>query len=114
MIEREQEKENSELKEVWGELGHAVRYVYREAGTGISDNSNSMPDQHKMKEHVHRWVCYLQHFNISRNMRQCERLFCISPITWSVNSITDNSNSVLNHHRLKEHIHKFVVKSDLL
>ncbi len=57
-IEAEHEKETQELQQCWMELRHVVRCVYREAGTGLSENedteTSALPDINKMKELVHR------------------------------------------------------------
>ncbi len=58
-IEADHEKETQDLQKSWMELRHVVRYVYREAGTGLaqtqdSNDNNAIPDVSKMKELVHR------------------------------------------------------------
>ena len=59
-IQAELDKETQELQQCWMELRHSVRYVYREAGTGLSESSEDpsqvKPDVNKMRELVHRYI----------------------------------------------------------
>ncbi|XP_067938366.1 protein FAM193A-like isoform X2 [Watersipora subatra] len=52
-IELDQDLENAKLQQCWGELLHAIRCVYREGKSCLSENGGSL-DKHKQKQHVSR------------------------------------------------------------
>lgn len=52
------------------ELRHVVRFVYREAGTGLSSKSEksditSLPDVDKMKQLVHRYAVFYKRLKVN-------------------------------------------------